>query len=472
MKTPRLSILWLPVLFAASGLCSCSGPSLRPEQLEINREAALYEAYVRAQVARYSGDTDTAIEQARLAVAAGPEEPHVYHLLGQLLRSDGRLEEAATVLADGIAVGGDVLPLELELAGAYEELGENERAASTYQQAVARQTDQLEPHVAYSEFLTRTSDFASAQTVLDAYLSVFPDDAAGWRALGEAYRAGSAPEQALAAYEQAITLDPTVQADFSVAVSLARESGHIDRAGTLADTCLHHFRRSVSCRVELVRSLEELELESEELEERVFLVLQSLGRAIGANTGRLRRVEGLLRRELGEERALQFLFAVAADRERNTQIQSMTAWAAYYAGQEDVAVDYMFAVLVVRPWDPTALNFIGYSWAERGIRLDEAEQMVLAALAIRPDDGNIQDSLGWVYYQWGRYEDAVEWLEQAVERMPDSAVVIDHLADAYRAAGLTEQALEQYRQALLHADEDLASQIQKKIDELEQDGTT
>ena len=98
--------------------------------------------------------------------------------------------------------------------------------------------------------------------------------------------------------------------------------------------------------------------------------------------------------------------------------------------------------------------------------------MVLAALEIRPEDGNIQDSLGWVYYQGGRYEEAALWLERAVEREPDSAVVIDHLADAYRALGLTAQALEQYRQALVHADDELSSEIEKKIDELEQDGTT
>ena len=432
----------------------------------------MYEAYVRANVARYAGDIDSAILEARAAVEAGPDEPHLGHLLGELLHSDGRLEEAAAVLSEGVKLRRDTLPLELELGSVYEELGNDNQARQVFERAARSWPGSIDAHLAMAGFLTRADDFESARAFLVEYLDVFPDDAPAWRGLGEVHRSESDLSNALTAYDEAIAIDPTEESDFSIAISLARELGDGGRARALADMCIHHFRRSVACRVELVRTLDESEMTPKQLEDEVFLLLQSLGRSIGANARRLRQVESLLRGELGEERALQFLYAVAGDRERNTQIQNMTAWAAYYAGQEDIAVDYMFAVLEVRPWDATALNFIGYSWAERGIRLDEAEQMVLAALEIRPDDGNIQDSLGWVYYNGARYPEAAIWLERAVEREPDSAVIIDHLADAYRALGLTEQALEQYRQALVHADEELASQIEKKIAELEQDGTT
>ena len=216
-----------------------------------------------------------------------------------------------------------------------------------------------------------------------------------------------------------------------------------------------------------MRSIQARGLDEAALGQRLHDVLQPFGRAIGGNIQRLRRVRYWLRQELSDEVALVFMEAVAADRPRNTQIQSITAWQAYSVGDQDLAVSYMSRVLEVRPSDPDALNFIGYSWAERGIRLDEAEQMCRAALEIRPLDGNIQDSLGWVYYQSSQFALAVYWLKSANRLMPDNAVLMDHLADAWLGFGYPMEALRVYRAALEHADDELTPQLIAKIEALE-----
>ena len=69
----------------------------------------------------------------------------------------------------------------------------------------------------------------------------------------------------------------------------------------------------------------------------------------------------------------------------------------------------------LNPENAAALNYLGYTWAEQGIHLDEAEQLILRALAIEPNDGFYIDSLGWVYYQRGEYMQAIQHLERAVE---------------------------------------------------------
>jgi tetratricopeptide (TPR) repeat protein len=105
--------------------------------------------------------------------------------------------------------------------------------------------------------------------------------------------------------------------------------------------------------------------------------------------------------------------------------------------------------LQLAPEQPYVLNYLGYSWADQGRNLDEAKAMLLRATELRPQDGNIADSLGWVLFRLGDHKGAVRWLEKAVELEPRSAVINDHLGDAYWAAARQREAQFQWRRALL-----------------------
>jgi Flp pilus assembly protein TadD len=114
-----------------------------------------------------------------------------------------------------------------------------------------------------------------------------------------------------------------------------------------------------------------------------------------------------------------------------------------------------------------ALNYLGYTWAEQGIRLDEAENLIRRALAVDPNEGFYVDSLGWVYYQRGDYVKAVENLEHAVELVGDDPTVIEHLGDAYEKAGRMTDASRTYNEALQHAKEpEQIQRLRTKIDTL------
>ncbi|HEX5779196.1 MAG TPA: tetratricopeptide repeat protein [Xanthobacteraceae bacterium] len=84
---------------------------------------------------------------------------------------------------------------------------------------------------------------------------------------------------------------------------------------------------------------------------------------------------------------------------------------------------------------PQVLNYLGYSWIDRGMNLDEGLVMIKKAVELRPKDGYIVDSLGWAYYRLGRYEEAVKELERAIELRPEDPVINDHLGDAYWRVG-------------------------------------
>jgi len=95
-----------------------------------------------------------------------------------------------------------------------------------------------------------------------------------------------------------------------------------------------------------------------------------------------------------------------------------------------------------------ALNFIGYSWADRGMHLDEAEKFIKKALKLKPNDGYIVDSLGWVYFKKKKLQKALLELEKAIKLVPQDPTISEHLGDVYAAVGNVSKALEYYRKAL------------------------
>jgi tetratricopeptide (TPR) repeat protein len=132
------------------------------------------------------------------------------------------------------------------------------------------------------------------------------------------------------------------------------------------------------------------------------------------------------------------------------------------ARRSDEAIGYMQRVLELAPEHAGALNYIGYTWAEQGLRLDEAEALIVRALQARPEDGYITDSLGWVYYMRARpliqqgdvkagralLQRSIQELERADELTGGDPVISEHLGDAYLLLDQKKRALELYEEAL------------------------
>jgi tetratricopeptide (TPR) repeat protein len=100
------------------------------------------------------------------------------------------------------------------------------------------------------------------------------------------------------------------------------------------------------------------------------------------------------------------------------------------------------------PDDAQALNYLGYTYAEMGIHLDEALGYVNRALAITPGDGFILDSLGWVYFKMKKYDLAIVNLQRALKALNDDPAVLEHLAEAYYANREYDNAIATYRKLL------------------------
>jgi tetratricopeptide (TPR) repeat protein len=116
------------------------------------------------------------------------------------------------------------------------------------------------------------------------------------------------------------------------------------------------------------------------------------------------------------------------------------------------------------PDQPQVLNYLGYSWVDMNINLEEGLQMIQKAVDLRPSDGYIVDSLGWAYFRMGRFEDAVREMERAVSLKPEDPVLNDHLGDAYWRVGRRLEATFQWNQARdLKPDPDVLAALQQKL---------
>lgn len=123
-------------------------------------------------------------------------------------------------------------------------------------------------------------------------------------------------------------------------------------------------------------------------------------------------------------------------------------------GDRQATIETMKAVLAMEEDHVQALNFLAYTYAETGADLDAAERMARRALELKPDDGYIMDTLGWVLFKRGQFEDAVKVLEDAHRLQPNEAIIADHLGDAYYYFRMPERAKRLYERAAALAEED------------------
>ena len=124
----------------------------------------------------------------------------------------------------------------------------------------------------------------------------------------------------------------------------------------------------------------------------------------------------------------------------------------------------MKKALELYPDQPLVLNYLGYSWVDQGVHLDEGMDMIRRAVEQRPDDGYIVDSLGWAYFRTGNYDEAVKNHERAVELKPDDPTINDHLGDAYWRVGRKLEAHFQWSHAKdLNPDKEDLPKIEAKL---------
>jgi tetratricopeptide (TPR) repeat protein len=259
------------------------------------------------------------------------------------------------------------------------------------------------------EYFLETKNYDGAVWAIDGMLAGAPDNSDLHYLAGVAHDGLNQSNDAIAHFQKVDYTSRFFQNAVVQSALLYHDAGKIDRAIDIVQNALQHSPDNADYYLYLGSFYEELERYNDALE--------------------------ALRQGLGVD-------------ERNTRLHFRLGVVYDKMGRKEDSIQAMKEVVRIKPENAEALNYLGYTYADLGINLDEAEKLIQTALKIKPNDGYITDSLGWLNYKRGRYQDALKYLNRAVELVPDDPVILEHLGDVHQKLGRNEKAMIYYKQSL------------------------
>jgi tetratricopeptide (TPR) repeat protein len=151
----------------------------------------------------------------------------------------------------------------------------------------------------------------------------------------------------------------------------------------------------------------------------------------------------------------------------NVRIRYSKGNALEKSGRRGQALIEMERIIVEKPDDASALNFVGYTLAVAGKDLGRAEKLVRQALELKPDDGYIMDSLAWVLYKSGKTDEALGLLQKAMVKVQTDPILAEHLGDVLLEKKRGSEALEAYKKSLQLNPDNIV--VQEKLNKLEKE---
>ncbi len=407
---------------AASTLGGIQGEDERAP--EIQRQLAL-ELY-------RSGETDRALEVVEKVLAENPDEVQLRYLQAMIYmdqRSYGKAEAVMAALTDEQPAN---LQFQLALAQLRERQGMTSEAAAGLAKAATILDERGDLRLAQSARLELAGVGMRAGN--------WPTVLVATRPLLEAE--GEVGAEARLLRGEALHRLDRLDDALEVLAEIDQDSPMAGRASAKQAEILFSAGRDAEAEVNIAQLTASGDQESLLLAAEVYQRAERHGEAIPV----------LLQAREGVPDSLQVLFWLGAAYERT--------------GQLPKAEDEFRRLLSLDPEFAPALNYLGYMWTEQGENLHEALEMVNRAVELDPDNGAYIDSLGWAYFQLGRYREAQDYLERAAELIPDDAVIVEHLGDLHQAVGDLNRAREYYRRAVDLGGENL-EQVRRKLQELD-----
>lgn len=404
------------------------------------------------QVRDYSG----AVETLRRALQLAPRDLEVKRELAENLLLKEDYEEAARVYEELAQAQPRDAQYPLRLSQIYRQQRDLTRAREAHQRAQSLDSASLEIQYNEVNLLEAEGQFQQAITRLKQLLdstarAVYgPPERANrvilLERLGSLCRANEQPDEAVAAFRQMAKLDPEMGARAAAQIiETYRTSKQFDRAAQEAEAALRLYPNDRMVR--LVRAS----------------LLADLGRAPEA----IAEARRLL--EVGKERETYLALAQVYEKVKDYAAMAQVLEEAERLSESDEEREAIYfmrgamyermkrfdeaeaefrKVLALNPKNASALNYLGYMFADRDVNLEEALQLIRRAVDLEPYNGAFLDSLGWVYYRLGRLDEAERYLRLALERVPRDPTVNDHLGDVYYRQGKLKEAINQWQIAL------------------------
>lgn len=434
-----------------------------------NEEAVVYKAQIQTE----EGNPDQGAKTLRQFVKANPESAVALYYLGRAEQSLNRFPEAIQAFRKALEIRPGFTQASLALGFAYEERSAShpkekkvmtERAIETYRRLFESSQDVSAANRLATIYL-KEEQYKKAIPYLEALEALDPEDLNVRVKLGLIRMELKEYDKAITVFKAILEKNPDSDRIHYYLGSLYEETKQNDAA--IAE--LRKIKPGSKMYSDAALHVAYLMKQKGQVEQAKIYMKDSIARApeisgfyvfaasLEEETRNLSEAISILEsgvKKFTEDEKIRYYLGSLYDRQ----------------GDTDRGLEQMEEIIKINPENVDALNYIGYTWTQKGVRLNDAEKMLRRALGLKPDNGYIQDSWGWYLYVRGRVSEAVVELEKAARLKPNEPTILEHLGDAYLRSNLREKALYQYRNAAKYAeDESIRRKIEAKAENLSQE---
>jgi tetratricopeptide (TPR) repeat protein len=374
----------------------------------------------------YDRKYDQALEQFQGLVESNPRDPESFVRLSQIYRFQRKYDLARESLAKAAELAPDNLEIQFNQVQLEETEGKTEEAIRLIQRVLDSSAKLGADSYTAQEKTNRgifleklgalrreEGDFSAAESAFAQMVELGGDNAVRGRVrLMETYQENRQYDRALKASEEALAQNPDNREVVIARASLLAATGDADGATRLLQTLARDHAQDR----ELLLSVAQIHLRARQFEEALQLTAQAEE----------------LSESQDEKAYVSFLYGSIWERQK----------------EFDKAEAEFRKALELDPENAMTLNYLGYMFADQGVHLEEAVDLIQRALDMEPNSGAYLDSLGWAYYRQDKLDLAEEYLQKAVDRIPTDPTIRDHLGDVYFKMGRVPQAVVEWKAAL------------------------
>ena len=405
-----------------------------------------------AQFYDQAKDFDHAYEAWKQALDLTNGNTKVMHEYARDAYASGHFDEALKALQDLATAEPKDDKLQLQIAELLRNKHDYDGASAALAKARAI-SNTPEVRFAAAELLNAQGKHAEAITAMQELLNdtkkdTYGDEEKGRRLemlerLGSYQLAAGKVQDAVASYHQIADVDPSLGSKVAVTTVIAlRDGKEFKAAKQEADAGLKKFpgdKQLIEVHAMVLGDLNQTDAAISELK-----ALPNYSKDREVLLQFLIPVQDKAKRFDDERKTLEAADALATNPQEKEQVEFLRGAMFEREKNFDAAEKSFRKVLDTDGNNAGALNYLGYMFADRGVRLDEAKQLISKALDVDPGNPAYLDSLAWVHYHQDQLDQAVDELHQAIDKISDDPTIHDHLGDVYLKQGKVKEAIQQW----------------------------
>ncbi len=404
---------------------------------------------------------NTALEELSILIKNEPELLMAYYYKGKTYMELKEYDKAKKTFLKAIDINSGFAPVLFELAELHSKLNENDAALMTYKKILNFYPSNLIARERLIELYYDSGYDELAEKYINEIKKIIKPGDVGRKRLGLIYLRHEKFNESISEFKLILSVRPDDQEARYYLGAAMEESGDLENAYKNFDSIKLDSEKSINARMHMAYILEKQEKSGQA----ITLLKEAINQKRDKPELYL-MLESLYEKKEDYLSAKDTLEDGLKHNENNVDLLFRLGVVLDKLDENEECIKYMEMVIKIEPNHAEALNYIGYTYADKGIHLDRAQELIEKAIKNRPNAGFIIDSLGWLYFKKGYYDKAIMELKKAMKLTPEDASITEHLGDVYYKISDFMNALRIYKGtlSLKNAEKD---RLNKKIKDTE-----